>query len=319
MRKLVTAYTFDASAQTVTLTGITVSIEKVLMIVNQTDGLVIYDPHTPGSGGSAAGSIITLAYDTTSMADTDKLLVFYEDDGVISDLVTNLGARADSAATTDTGTFNLIQLFKRSLQYLNALVNTDFSTEAKQDDQITAANALNTLTGAVNETAPASDTASSGLNGRLQRIAQNLTSLFGAKTTSVTALETGGSGVIGWLSQIWRDIKGGIVLQAGANAIGTVEVTKVPKASSANTPSIGTSAATVISSNAARKSWGVQNLGTNTLYVRMGASASSSVFHFALAPGSGSDDGYGASVSDDVYTGDVSVAGTSPRYTTYEL
>lgn len=34
------------------------------------------------------------------------------------------------------------------------------------------------LTGAVNETAPASDTASSGLNGRLQRIAQRITSLI---------------------------------------------------------------------------------------------------------------------------------------------
>ena len=36
-----------------------------------------------------------------------------------------------------------------------------------------------TLIGAVTETAPATDTASSGLNGRLQRIAQRLTSLIG--------------------------------------------------------------------------------------------------------------------------------------------
>lgn len=45
----------------------------------------------------------------------------------------------------------------------------------------TAANqtALNTLTGIVTETAPVSDTASSGLNGRLQRIAQRITSLIG--------------------------------------------------------------------------------------------------------------------------------------------
>lgn len=37
--------------------------------------------------------------------------------------------------------------------------------------------ALNALIGAVNETAPANDTASSGLNGRLQRVAQNVASL----------------------------------------------------------------------------------------------------------------------------------------------
>jgi hypothetical protein len=52
--------------------------------------------------------------------------------------------------------------------------------------------------------------------------------LAGVKTTSVTALETGGVGIIGWLSQIWRDIKGGIVLQAGTNNIGDVDVLTLP-------------------------------------------------------------------------------------------
>lgn len=50
--------------------------------------------------------------------------------------------------------------------------------------------------GALTETAPASDTASSGLNGRLQRIAQNVTSLiakFTAGTTSVTKAEDAAS------------------------------------------------------------------------------------------------------------------------------
>lgn len=42
----------------------------------------------------------------------------------------------------------------------------------------TTLSAQNTLIGAVTETAPASDTASSGLNGRLQRIAQRLSSLI---------------------------------------------------------------------------------------------------------------------------------------------
>jgi hypothetical protein len=56
----------------------------------------------------------------------------------------------------------------------------------------TAANqiALNTLTGAVTETAPATDTASSGLNGRLQRIAQRITSLI---TALGSPFQAGGS------------------------------------------------------------------------------------------------------------------------------
>lgn len=60
------------------------------------------------------------------------------------------------------------------------------ATEATQLSQ-------NTLIGAVTETAPASDTASSGLNGRLQRIAQRLTSLITATTdrTQKTQLTNG--------------------------------------------------------------------------------------------------------------------------------
>ncbi len=56
----------------------------------------------------------------------------------------------------------------------------------------TAANqsALNTLTGAVNESAPGTDTASSGLNGRLQRIAQRITSLI---TAVGSPFQAGGS------------------------------------------------------------------------------------------------------------------------------
>lgn len=44
--------------------------------------------------------------------------------------------------------------------------------------------------GALTETAPASDTASSGLNGRLQRIAQRLTSLIALLTRPATSAVT---------------------------------------------------------------------------------------------------------------------------------
>lgn len=54
---------------------------------------------------------------------------------------------------------------------LASLVAKDFATSAKQDAEAV-------LVGAVTEAAPATDTASSGLNGRLQRIAQRLTSMI---------------------------------------------------------------------------------------------------------------------------------------------
>lgn len=52
------------------------------------------------------------------------------------------------------------------------------STSANQDT-------TNTRIGSLTETAPANDTASSGLNGRLQRIAQRLTSLIGLLPPSI--------------------------------------------------------------------------------------------------------------------------------------
>lgn len=90
---------------------------------------------------------------------------------------------------------------------------------------------------------------------------------------------------------------------------------------SANTPSIA-SDATALASNTARGAWHIQNLGTNPLFVRLGAGASTTVFHFVLKGGSGNDDGLGASVGYNegtVYTGIITIAGTSPRYTALEL
>jgi len=79
--------------------------------------------------------------------------------------------------------------------------------------------------GALTETAPASDTASSGLNGRLQRIAQRLTSLIALLPTALTA---GGN-----LKTALQE-----AIPAGTNNIGDVDVLTLP-ALSAGTNNIG--------------------------------------------------------------------------------
>lgn len=88
----------------------------------------------------------------------------------------------------------------------------------------------------------------------------------------------------------------------------------------ANTPSIA-SAATALVSNPERGSWNIQNLGTNPLFVLLGSGASSTVFHFVLKAGAGNDDGSGGSVAQEsgtLYTGIITIAGTSPRYVVME-
>ena len=61
---------------------------------------------------------------------------------------------------------------------LATIATKDFATEVTQA-------AGNVLIGPVTEVAPATDTASSGLNGRLQRIAQRITSLIGLLPASI--------------------------------------------------------------------------------------------------------------------------------------
>lgn len=63
-------------------------------------------------------------------------------------------------------------------QTVTANAGTNLNTSALSLE--TTQTAQSTLYGAVTEIAPATDTASSGLNGRLQRIAQRLTSIFTA-------------------------------------------------------------------------------------------------------------------------------------------
>lgn len=88
-----------------------------------------------------------------------------------------------------------------------------------------------------------------------------------------------------------------------------------------NTPSIASST-TALAANANRTQWVIQNLGQNPLFVRLGASASTTVFHVVLKAGSANDDGTGGVISQDtgaVYCGLISIAGTSPRYTVLEM
>jgi len=91
--------------------------------------------------------------------------------------------------------------------------------------------------------------------------------------------------------------------------------------STANTPEI-LDTATALAANTARGGWQIQNLGTNALFVLLGSGASSTVFHKVLDGGTGNDDGKGVTWGQTegvVFTGLISVAGTTPRYTVLEL
>jgi hypothetical protein len=85
--------------------------------------------------------------------------------------------------------------------------------------------------GATNETAPATDTAAAGLNGRLQRIAQRLTSLIALLPASIGQKDTAGS-----LSVTLASDHGALPLPAGAATEATLaaQSAKLPSALSSD-------------------------------------------------------------------------------------
>lgn len=99
-------------------------------------------------------------------------------------LNTEVGIVTETAPATDTASSGLNGRLQRIAQRLTSLIAQVPATLGQKAKSASMAVTLAsdedllTYTGGVTETAPATDTASSGLNGRLQRIAQRLTSLI---------------------------------------------------------------------------------------------------------------------------------------------
>lgn len=80
MKILITNYTFNKTAKTITLPDYaTITLESLLLITNVTDGIIIYNFADPATGATVATNVITLEYDTSAMDNSDKLQIYYDD------------------------------------------------------------------------------------------------------------------------------------------------------------------------------------------------------------------------------------------------
>jgi hypothetical protein len=182
----------DTGSQLVTLTPSPIAYEDVTGAVT-TAKIVTLDNDTPANSTGlpvrqiqASGlpvDVATEAKQTTGNAS-------------LSSIDTKLSSQA-TAANQATGNTSLSSIDGK-FTTLNA---KDFATGAKQDTGNTSLASIDTklssqataakqdaeaiLIGAVTETAPATDIASSGLNGRLQRIAQRITSMMALLPSSI--------------------------------------------------------------------------------------------------------------------------------------
>lgn len=79
MKQIVSAYSFDKTAKTVTFTDFSnVSLNRILLITNVTANTVIYQFNNPSLGGSVSGNVVTLTYNTADMNNADKLQIIYD-------------------------------------------------------------------------------------------------------------------------------------------------------------------------------------------------------------------------------------------------
>ena len=84
MKIKIDKYSFDASAKKVFFLDYEeIYLDRVLLITNVTDNIIVYNFADTTKGGSVSENALTLEYDTTAMEDSDKLLIFYEEADVI--------------------------------------------------------------------------------------------------------------------------------------------------------------------------------------------------------------------------------------------
>lgn len=80
MKTLLTDYLFTAGTRQIQFPGFTDMLQAgFLLITNTTSNVIIYNFASPLLGGTVAGNVLTLAHDTTTMADSDNLQIYYDD------------------------------------------------------------------------------------------------------------------------------------------------------------------------------------------------------------------------------------------------
>lgn len=114
MKELIKDYIFDPTNKNVVFNNYDkIDLERVLLITNVTDNVIIYNFANPVAGGHVVNNnILNLQYDTTTMSNTDKLQIFYEVDA------------APAKEATQADMYELMYSVYTAVKDLSALVCT---------------------------------------------------------------------------------------------------------------------------------------------------------------------------------------------------
>jgi len=187
----------------------------------------IYDRLTAGIGLNAGTNIIgKVGIDQTTPGTTNGVVVNNSalpagaaTDTSVQAITTSLGTKADSAASTDTGTFSLIALTKRLLTKIPVL---GAAATASSMPTTVATDDAQWGTDGTGITQPAGGSGARGWWSGIYSQALAIVASLGGDGAGESPAN--GTGVRGWLRSIYDRLTAGIGLNAGTNIIGKVGI-----------------------------------------------------------------------------------------------
>jgi hypothetical protein len=208
---LVSSYTFDKAAQTVTFSSYgSIVLENILLIVDATNNTTIYQTNVNGMGGSVSGNVLTLAFNTNTGAfsNSDKLQIFYEDATATIGVIP-----LPSGASTASGVAAVVTALGSPFQAGGSIANTTFASSQSGTWDI------NNVSGTVSLPTGASTSAlQTTSNGSLSSIDSKVPSNL---TVSSTRLLVDGSGVTQPISAAALPLPAGAATATGLTTINT--------------------------------------------------------------------------------------------------
>lgn len=169
-----TSPTFDASAQTIVHPSFSdVGLGGIQLITNVTDGIIIYNFADSAKGGTLATDTLTLEYDTTSMSDSDDLMILVED-GTTTQTVSATDLDIRNLTNTDVVTAELSATDNAVLDAIAASVaaiDTDTTTIIGHVDGIeTAIGTTNTTLTTIDGRVDGLETLATSTNTKLDTV-----------------------------------------------------------------------------------------------------------------------------------------------------
>jgi hypothetical protein len=133
MKTKINNYVFNPINKTIVFSDYdSIKLDNVILIVEVTTGTIIYNFAAANLTGAVSGNILTLNYDTTSIANTSNLAIYYDD--------------SNTSASTDES----IVLLRRLVQLLTPVGVQDIAQRQRVVVEGIAGSAVVTTVGTVN-------------------------------------------------------------------------------------------------------------------------------------------------------------------------